>query len=78
MIQRPGKFPRPFRMPLPVYQANTHAHAAQRTERPRDPAGVAAFMSAHSKPPYITHGMDISSGKGVVRGRRVQQLTFAF
>ena len=36
----------------------------------------AAFMSAHSKTPYITHGMDISSGGGVVRGRRMQQLEF--
>ena len=45
----------------------------------RDPEvpDVAAFMSAHSKTPYITPSMDISSGEGVVRGRRVQQLTFA-
>ena len=46
-------------------------------ERPRGPSGVAAFMSAHSKTPYITPSMDFYSGKGVVRGRRVQQLGFA-
>ena len=46
------------------------------TERPRDPSGVAAFMSANSKTPYITPSMEFSSGKGVVRGRRVQQLEF--
>ena len=50
--------------------------AAQRAERPRDPGGVAAFMSAHSKTPYITPSMEFSSGEGVVRGRRMQQLTF--
>ena len=50
---------------------------AHRAERPRAPGGVAAFMSAHSKPPYITPGMEFSSEKGVVRGRRVQQLAFA-
>ena len=48
----------------------------QRAKRPRDPGGVAAFMSAHSKTPYITPSMEFSSGEGVVRGRRVQQLTF--
>jgi hypothetical protein len=47
------------------------------TERPRAPSGVAAFMSAHSKTPCITPSMDFYSGKGVVRGRRVQQLGFA-
>ena len=46
------------------------------TERPHAPSGVAAFMSAHSKTPYITPSMEFSSGKGVVRGRRGQQLTF--
>ena len=44
------------------------------TERPRAPSGVAVFMSAHSKTPYITPSMDFYSGKGVVRGRRGQQL----
>ena len=34
-------------------------------------------MSAHSKTPYITPSMDFSSGKGVVRGRRGQQLGVA-
>ena len=47
------------------------------TERTRAPSGVAAFMSAHSKTPYITPSMDFSSGKGVVRGRTGQQLGFA-
>ena len=37
---------------------------------PHTPSGVAAFMSAHSKTPYITLSMDFSSGKGVVQGRR--------
>ena len=50
---------------------------AQRAERPRDPGGVAAFMSAHSKTPYVTPSMDFPSRGGVVRGRRVQQLAFA-
>ena len=40
------------------------------TERPHAPSGVAVFMSAHRKTPYITPGMDFYSGKGVVRGRR--------
>ena len=52
--------------------------AAQRAERPRDPGGVAAFMSAHSKTPCVTPCMEFSSGEGVVWGRRVQQLTFTF
>ena len=52
------------------------AVAEEITERPRDPSGVAAFMSANSKTPYITPSMEFSSGKGVVRGRRVQQLEF--
>ena len=47
------------------------------TERPHAPSGVAVFMSAHSKTPYITPSMDFYSGKGVVRGRKVQQLGFA-
>ena len=34
-------------------------------------------MSAHSKPPYITPSMDVSSVKGVAWGRRGQQLEFA-
>ena len=33
-------------------------------------------MSAHNKTPYITPSMEFSSGEGVVRGRRMQQLTF--
>ena len=47
---------------------------------PHAPSGasrVAAFMSAHSKTPYITPGMDFPSGKGVVRERRGQQLEFS-
>ena len=47
------------------------------TERPDAPSGVAAFMSAHSKTPCITPIMIFSSGKGVVWGRRGQQLEFA-
>ena len=43
---------------------------------PPRPRQVAAFMSAHSKTPYITPSMEFSSGKGVVRRRRVQQLAF--
>ena len=43
---------------------------------PRANSGVAAFMSAHSKTPWITPSMDCSSGKGVVRGRRGQQMGF--
>ena len=34
-------------------------------------------MSAHSKTPYITPSMDVSSGKGVVRGRKEKPLEFA-
>ena len=34
-------------------------------------------MPAHGKTPYSTISMDFSSGKGVVRGRRGQQLGFA-
>ena len=41
---------------------------------PPRPQWVAAVMSAHSKTPYITPSMEFSSGKGVVRGRRGQQL----
>ena len=37
--------------------------------RPHAPRGVAAFMPAHSKTPYITPSMDVPSGNGVVRGR---------
>ena len=60
-----------------------HVHRAQPflataiTERPRNPSGVAASLSAHSNIPYITTSMDFSSGKGVVRGRRGQELKFA-
>ena len=49
---------------------------ARRAERPRDPAGVAAFMSAHSETPYATPSMEFSSREGVVRGRRVRQRAF--
>ena len=38
------------------------------TERPHAPSGIAASMSAHSKTPYITPSMDVSSGKGVAWG----------
>ena len=61
----------------PVGAWPASAAAREITERPHAPSGVAAFMSAHSKTPYITPSMDFSSGKGVVRGRRGQQLEFA-
>ena len=48
--------------------------AASIKERPRAPSGVAAFMPANSKTPYITPSMDFSSCTRVVRGRRGQQL----
>ena len=48
----------------------SQAAAREITQRPHAPSGVAAFMSAHSKTPYITPSMEFSSGKGVVRGRR--------
>ena len=51
-------------------QAGTSAVSRAITERPRAPSGLAAFMSAHSKTPYITPGMDFYSGKGVVRGQQ--------
>ena len=52
-------------------------HTSRDIARPHAPSGVAAFMSAHSKNPYITPSMNFSSRKGGVRGRRVQQLEFA-
>ena len=57
--------------------AQPQAQAREITERPRAPSGVAAFMPGHSKTPYITPSMDFPSGKGVVRGRKGQQLRFA-
>ena len=62
-----------------VAQSNSilAAPCLQRAEQPRDPGGVAVFMSANSKTPCVTPSMEYSSRKGVVRGRRVQQqLTF--
>ena len=50
--------------------------AEEFTERPHAPSGVAAFTSAHSKTPCIASSMEFSSRKGVVRGRRGQQLGF--
>ena len=35
-------------------QARPKVSSSEITERPRAPSGVAAFMSAHSKTPYIT------------------------
>ena len=58
----------PVRTKLACAKARAHPH-------PRE-GGVAAFMSAHSKTPYITPGTEFSSGKGAVRGRRGQQLAF--
>ena len=34
------------------------------TERPHAPSGVAVFVSAHSKTPYITPSMDFYSVNG--------------
>ena len=62
--------------PVVCAAASAPAPAREITERPHAPSGVAAFMSAHSKTPYITPSMDFSSGKGVVRGRRGQQAGF--
>ena len=45
--------------------------AAQRAEQPRHPGGVAPFMSAHSRTPYVTTSMEFSSKGGVVRGHGV-------
>ena len=42
--------------------------ATEFTQRTHAPSSVAAFMSAHSKTPYITPSMDFPSGKGVVWG----------
>ena len=42
---------------------------AQTSKRPRTPGGVESFMPAHSKTPYITPSMAISSGEGVVQRR---------
>ena len=46
------------------------------TQQPRAPGGVAAFISAHSKTPHVTTGMDLPCGKGVAWGRGGQQLRF--
>ena len=63
--------------PASTLVAHGQHTAAKRVTRPRDPGGVAALMSAHSTTPYITPSMGFSSGGGVVRGRRMQQQTFA-
>ena len=60
-----------------TWKAGMPGHTRDITERPRAPSGVAAFMLAHNKTPYITPSMNFSSGKGVVRGNRAQQLEFA-
>ena len=67
---------RPF-LSMPPLQHDISTSARDITERTRAPSGVAAFMSAHSKTPYITPSMDCYSGKGVVQGRRGQNLGFA-
>ena len=58
-------------------QPSTIRAAQDITERPHAPSGVAALMSDHSKTPYSTPGMEFSSGRGVVWGRRGKQLKFA-
>ena len=76
-----GSFPRRHLPGLPMHRTcllvGLHADGIHQTERPRAPGRVAAFMSAHSKTPYITPSMDVSSGNGVVRGRGGAQLGFA-
>ena len=62
---------------LGVVWAPDKVRCKENYRAPHAPSGVAAFMSAHSKTPYITPNMDFSSGKGVVPGRRGQQLEFA-
>ena len=58
--------------------AATIATADQETLQSPPPSPVGSqHSSAHSKTPHITHSMDFSSGKGVVRVRRGQQLEFA-
>ena len=52
--------------------------AKESTERPNAPSVVTAFMSVHSKTPYITPSMDVYSGKVVARGRCGQQQEFAW
>ena len=59
-----------------IWPGSPHVRPMGR-KRPRDPGEVAAFMTAHSTTPCITPSMGIPSGKGVVRGRGVQQLAFA-
>ena len=49
--------------PTPQWDCGIHVS-------PHAHSGVAEFMSAHSKPPYITPSMDFYSGEGGVRGRR--------
>ena len=62
--------PRAFRnTPIAVSTCapfNVNYRAREITERPDAPSGVAAFMSAHSKTPYITptSSMDFPLGKG--------------
>ena len=56
---------------------HANGYSEEITERPRDPSGVAAFMSANGKTPYITPSMDFPSRNGVVWGRRGPQLEFS-
>ena len=55
--------PRPWRA-----QDSLYHDQGKNTERPHAPSGVAAFMSAHSKTPYITPSMDFPSWKGYYGG----------
>ena len=49
---------------------NLHGRTLMCWRCPNAPSGVAAFMLAHSKTPYIIPSMVLSCGKGVVSGRR--------
>ena len=63
-MYRPG-FPRVIGKANLTLKSQRITSPREITERPHAPSGVAAFMSAHSKTPYITPSMDISSlGKG--------------
>ena len=56
-------------LPIPQSGHDDGCLAREVQSTPTPPAGVAAFMSANSKTPYITSSMGFPSGNGVVRGR---------
>ena len=61
----------------PCHSPCARIHSKGHYRAPPPHSGVAAFMSAQSKTPYITPSMNFPFGYGVVRGRRVQQLGFS-